>query len=496
MAPSSSARALPALLLLACGARGGSPSPSCMLNGEPCPMPSWAPDWSLRNSTAMMAHSNIWTGPVQPVHHWGLLSIDWGCNRGGDPGPANHGWNRLGPAHATCEATSAANCVALKEAGLVTRCGIYHNLELSLQWLESQRAVMDEAHVAAGWFLRFPGNGSVFAHDIPPGDQWFIDWRSPQATQYFVHSMVDATMQAGVDVTFSDDRSGVPNEHPEVQPALGMSNESLAELQFATQEAGQYLATVLAQNNRTCWDCLGGTRGQQAPPRDAAACAATMRAYCAPSMQGRGMFMGWSASTPNQTVAAFLIARPPIAFIGGRLDDHDWHPLFDLDVGEPLERALCQETSDGVFSRRWTKGTARLDCNTFTAELPFSSAASSDSEPSPQSADCPLPPGTPREREEFFIFATDTSAYLSWNWTAITTIALYGGAVPGLLCHAHANGARVVYGAGLTAEQLLNHSFRASWVAAQASQIETGGYDGINLDVRNTGPAVSARSYA
>ena len=130
-----------ALLLLAFGeAAGGgcsflrSPSPSCMLNGEPCPLPNWTPDWSLRNSTAMMAHSRVWTGPVKPIHHWGLLSIDHGCNRGGPAGPQNKGWNRLGPSHATCEATSASNCLALKKAGLVTRCGIYHNMELSLQW--------------------------------------------------------------------------------------------------------------------------------------------------------------------------------------------------------------------------------------------------------------------------------------------------------------------------------------------------------------------------
>ena len=66
--------------------------------------------------------------------------------------------------------------------------------------------------------------------------------------------------------------------------------------------------------------------------------------------------MAWSPAPAavNQTLAAFLVTRPPIAFIGGRLDDQDWHPLFALDVGEPLGQALCQETTDGVFSRRWT----------------------------------------------------------------------------------------------------------------------------------------------
>ena len=182
-------------------------------------------------------------------------------------------------------------------------------------------------------------------------------------------------MQPGVDITFTDDREGVPCEHPEVQPDLDMSNESLADLQFATQEAGQYLATVLAEKNRTCWDCIGGTQGEhniQGPPSGAAECVAYMRSLCAPTMQGRGMFMAWSTGALNQfnqTLAAFLITRPPIAFLGGRLDDHDWHQLFGLDVGEPLGQ--CQEVTEGIFTRRWTKGTARLDCHKYSAELPY-----------------------------------------------------------------------------------------------------------------------------
>lgn len=55
----------------------------------------------------------------------------------------------------------AANCAALKKAGKVRRCTIYHNMQLALQWLESNRAVMDQAHIDAGWYLRFP-NGSVY----------------------------------------------------------------------------------------------------------------------------------------------------------------------------------------------------------------------------------------------------------------------------------------------------------------------------------------------
>jgi hypothetical protein len=42
--------------------------------------------------------------------------------------------------------------VRLKQAGEIKRCGIYHNMQLALEWLESNRAVMDEAHVKEGWF--------------------------------------------------------------------------------------------------------------------------------------------------------------------------------------------------------------------------------------------------------------------------------------------------------------------------------------------------------
>ena len=50
------------------------------------------------------------------------------------------------------------------------------------------------------------------------------------------------------------------SEHPEVQPSLGMSDKELAALQLATQAGGQRLAAALAAVNRTCWDCIGGTR--------------------------------------------------------------------------------------------------------------------------------------------------------------------------------------------------------------------------------------------
>ena len=98
-----------------------------------------------------------------------------------------------------------------------------------------------------------------------------------------------------------------------------------------------------------------------------------MRALCAPATQGAQMFMrtGGNWQSVNQTVAAFLITRPPVAFLGDRIQDSSWNPIFALDVGEPAGGALCTEGPPGVFSRAWTKGVATLDCNTWVADLPF-----------------------------------------------------------------------------------------------------------------------------
>ena len=392
-----------------------SPSPSCMLSGNaswdmsttpaphPCPLPAgWDVDWSVVNSTAGM-----WTQPAafDPINRtWGWITLDWQSNR--------ESWLVKDPNKATCEASMAANCAALKKAGKVRRCTIYHNMQLALQWLESNRAVMDQAHIDAGWFLRFP-NGSVYDDVMGPVrpdparpdqpnttfSQYFIDWRNRDAAAYFVAAIVNATFLPGVDGTFTDDSNGAGMEHSTLGQLLNITNETIAEIQFATQASGNYLAQMLAANGKTCFDCVGGqvswtdcggssdhhadpTRpsfghNQRPPPSTQlygeAKCSAWMRNYCAPGMQGRGMFMGWdtrsNATNHAQTMAAFLITRPPVAFIGSYMLRSIESDLFNLDVGEPL--GLCAEVTSGVFERKWSKGTATLDCHTYTPTLDF-----------------------------------------------------------------------------------------------------------------------------
>lgn len=346
---------------------------------------NWTTAWSMEASTALMCVN--YSG-FMPARQWGYATLDWNCG-------TEH-WIRPDAKDIYCEATMQKNCLELKQAGKVSKCGIYHNMELALEWLESQRAVMDQEHVDAGWFLRFP-NGSVYttytqARGPPPhrpviGPQmreYYIDWRNPEAAAYFVDAIVNTTMAPGVDATFTDDSWGLPAEHPTVPGMLNMTKEEVKRLQFATEAAEQYLVTKLAVQGKFCFDCVGGVvspltdnwgRNQRPPPRDSQGCTAWFRHYCKPEMQGRGMFMSWDTfnvtGTRKQSVAAFLVARPPYAYIGGYdvRGDEDWNPLFGLDVGEPT--SLCYEPTPGVFRRNWTKGVAELDCNTYAASLPF-----------------------------------------------------------------------------------------------------------------------------
>lgn len=82
------------------------------------------------------------------------------------------------------------------------------------------------------------------------------------------------------------------------------------------------------------------------------------------------MTMQWDGR--NTTLAAFLVGRGPVAYVGWGWNGNplpDWDPLFDLDVGVPL--GLCvNETS--VFSRTWSRGYASIDCSDFSATLAFS----------------------------------------------------------------------------------------------------------------------------
>ncbi len=58
---------------------------------------------------------------------WGLVSLDWSV--------ARSIWQKNGNAKGTVEATSIEGCRQLKAVSPLTKCFLYHNMELALQAL-------------------------------------------------------------------------------------------------------------------------------------------------------------------------------------------------------------------------------------------------------------------------------------------------------------------------------------------------------------------------
>ena len=248
-------------------------------------------------------------------------------------------------------------------------------MELALGWIESQASAMYDPS-RSGFFLQWP-NGTTYnepemgARGRGFGDQYFVDYRNTSAAAWYVESVLGAVSETAVDGTFADDVTGAPAEHPDVSLS---TNAEVAELQYATQATNNALVYALVAEGKYMWQAFGNQDGvAPGPPSDPGACGDWMRLYCDPAKQGAPLMMAFSPGAANESVAAFLVVRPPTAYLGygWYSDDTNWSPLFLLDAGEPT--ALCVEAPANVFSRAWTKGVAVLDCNRFEAALPFES---------------------------------------------------------------------------------------------------------------------------
>jgi hypothetical protein len=259
-----------------------------------------------------------------------------------------------------------------------------------------------------GYFLQYlPGNpgkvpaGTVANDHRAQGDQYFFNFTVLGAQRFYIDETLASLASPAVDGTFTDDIDGLPAEHAGVPAALGMGAQALSDLRFATQQMGSALIYALVGAGKYTWQAFfsqdtsepaapppppssGGGAARRAAARAApfrgpvtpSTCAAYMRKYCALGYQGRPLLQHHDASSPvarNASVASFLVTRPPIAFLGFGFasNDSNWDPLFLLQAGEPT--GLCAEAPEGVFTRSYTLGTPQLDCNTFTAQLPFDS---------------------------------------------------------------------------------------------------------------------------
>ena len=117
-----------------------------------------------------------------------------------------------------------------------------------------------------------------------------------------------------------------------------------------------------------------GNQDGLGPGISASNCASFMQYRCAhpEAVYNSSWTMSMNDDAVDQSIAAFLVARGPWSWIG-----YGWlgpvtpsqSPRFKLDVGEPTGN--CTQPSTNVFTRSWSKGSATIDCNSFTATLAF-----------------------------------------------------------------------------------------------------------------------------
>ena len=361
-------------------------APLAMASGRACAivsptptMPTWKPSWNWTESR--FAYIANYKGGIDMNQSYislsspmGLVGLDWTVSVGAW---FNKSAGR-GVGNATCEAVSRENCRRLKASGMLQRCCIYHNTELALGWLASQRVAMDDPS-KRDFFLQYK-NGSIYSEDINFGRQWLWNHSNPQASAYFVSSIVGSlTVDDSADCTFTDDTCGLPEEHPLVTARIGMTPVELLALQKATIGSRTKLGAALAKAGKWLGSAGGSITGAmngatfpgQKTPGRTSACTKFMDMYCAAAKQTDVMTLNadWKYAV-NQSIAAFLITRPPVAFVGKV-------PTVDMQLqpGVPMPGAagLCKTEGSGVYSRAWTAGVARLDCAAWTSELPFPS---------------------------------------------------------------------------------------------------------------------------
>jgi len=205
---------------------------------------------------------------------WGLVSLDWSV--------ARSIWQRDGNAKGTVEATSIEGCRQLKAVSPNTKCFIYHNMELALQALESQRLVMYDP-AKKYYFLQYTDgaghkNGTLYNEPGGPGDQYFWDYRVPDAANYFISSVLNTTMSPFVDGTFTDDII-FPQEHGGCPGNIKMNASDVLAMQLATSVANGRLIDTAVAAGKYVWAAFGAEDGVGSTPK-AATCAAWMRARC------------------------------------------------------------------------------------------------------------------------------------------------------------------------------------------------------------------------
>lgn len=90
-------------------------------------------------------------------------------------------------------------------------------------------------------------------------------------------------------------------------------------------------------------------------------------------------------------------------------------------------------------------------------------------------------------RHEKFAFIVNTNNWRSYDYSQLTTIAMFIGDLPGeFLCFAHSQQVRLVWATGYDSHQLGNVTAREVWKQMQLEKVKSTFTDGINIDFEHS----------
>ena len=95
-------------------------------------------------------------------------------------------------------------------------------------------------------------------------------------------------------------------------------------------------------------------------------------------------------------------------------------------------------------------------------------------------------------RKEIIGFVTAKDNWKMYNYTYLTTLAIFTELDPQLVCHAHQNNVRVVLGVYFDLTKLDNFDYRDHWISATLDSVKSSFLDGINIDIEDPIPSIDS----
>eukprot|EP01121_Diplochlamys_sp_Union-15-3_P000892 TRINITY_DN1074_c0_g1_i1.p1 TRINITY_DN1074_c0_g1~~TRINITY_DN1074_c0_g1_i1.p1 ORF type:complete len:349 (-),score=64.48 TRINITY_DN1074_c0_g1_i1:52-1098(-) len=248
--------------------------------------------------------------------------------------------------------------------GPFTRVFEYRNTELGLSTFQTQRSVMYDPKFSWLWLKcggKVCNSPALNGHQ----DQYFWDYRNQSTQEYFVKTVVGEIQgKSSVDGIWFDDRGGLGDEHPEVLKYFTADEiKACRAATTVTLSATMPFLHSIGKFNYFSFESV------TAPQRST--CEAAVKQAIDVASKYPFIMFSWNVQQDlAQQLAGFLLSREQYAYFGTAWAVGPyWFPEFDQDYGEPVGPA--SETATGVFSRKWTKATVQLNCNTWEASFSF-----------------------------------------------------------------------------------------------------------------------------